>query len=1114
MRVPPNSGPSTAQGTTRKVNTGPTLSQVFSALRTIRPVAHNGFNLALLKQAKIAPETMDALLSLQRAGVREVHFFPTSIALLEHTFSSPALPGLTNSNGRQSREIHSQPLITFLTKRRYEVQGDETLLEGVFIGKSVGDKLVEWDKRITRPILRIATGTTREQVETAFLSTEFPDISFEKSALLIGYKKQQEQQAAPESTVNGIMAEQLQEALAARPQTIAKAVKAAFGKSLDGLASDLRGLASSIETLEGKDRKPVREALKGRLRANAAEIIRQVEEDSPKSAQKLTPLITLLKSLGTIRLGELLLAEAKEQGKLALFSLLNKQLIESAEPEEQALFYYLEGQLNEELGLSDEALECYRKAKELDNQKPYRAAIRRLKETEQAGQKAIRKEFEDLWQQIAEQQKRLLVRVGEDIFQAYRTEANPPKADAKFVFPGNTALWKALDKDAFEAARLAKDLIFPSAESVTSIAHWLLNQEEQLAVTVLEDVLISCTRAEERAAAYSVLYALQPLLEAKEVFIDLCESWLYTLLDNITHCIGNKKNILICEGFFLCLGIEAGFLFPDRMKALRFMHNLPLAAISGKAALGQLFVRPIVQRLITAPLNKMAEAGKQGGEIEAVFAAATEFAEAMPEEQGQRVLCTTHCDAAAILIQQGRHKQALVQIEAARKIDPDSWHIDKALCVYYLSQEERDQAIEHGEKALEKIQPSNQQEAAKVAMMLAHVYINRQSTAEDWQRGLELLSMAAEIRRFDAYAFGLAGSMLFTLKAVDLALDHVDKFIACFTRAQEHPYEENNAKYLIPMGLDFLEDLYPCFDMGNLRGHWNKIIEQIDKLESLAFAAIEEQQNLGDRGLLLVDLGRRLLLAGDLEKAEKILGLVIKFAKPESKASNYAKLSLAELLLSTERVQQVKPLVDELTPLKGDFDHTIKDGIFTEGVPMRASVFNLYGSFCLFCAPENDGEERNLLIKEALEAFDRAGQEGLSMATVLQQKALLYSTLENHPRALELWRKSIKADPDFITSHVNICHTLYTDLNDPSRAEEAITALASAILRMQGAKSSVLLDINVYKLIIGFYVSTYASPTLLTLLQQLHKSQSYQPFIWQALASLKKIPEELKNLTQ
>ena len=50
MRVPPNSGPSTAQGTTRKVNTGPTLSQVFSALRTIRPVAHNGFNLALLKQ--------------------------------------------------------------------------------------------------------------------------------------------------------------------------------------------------------------------------------------------------------------------------------------------------------------------------------------------------------------------------------------------------------------------------------------------------------------------------------------------------------------------------------------------------------------------------------------------------------------------------------------------------------------------------------------------------------------------------------------------------------------------------------------------------------------------------------------------------------------------------------------------------------------------------------------------------------------------------------------------------------------------------------------------------------------------------------------------------------
>ncbi len=1121
MRVTPNGGPSTAQGTgapsARRVNTGPTLHQAFSALRTIKPVARNGFDLALLRQAKIASETMDALLSLQQAGVREIHFFPSSIALLEYTFSSPDLPGLTNSHGRQFREIHSQPLTTFLIKRRYEIQGDETLLEGVFISKSVGDKLVEWDKTITRPILRIATGTTREQVETAFLSTEFPDISFEEVGLFIGYEKQAKQQAAPQPTAHRVMAAQLQEALAAKPETVAKDIKAAFGKSLDGLASGLRGLASSAEILEGQDRKPAREALRQGLRQEAARLIEQVKEDDAESAQKLAPLIALLKTLGIIRSGEMLLAEARKQDKLALFVLLNQQLIENAEPKDQALFWYLGGQLNEELELTDEALTCYREAKKLDNQKLYRAAIKQLEEAAREEQQGEIDEFDLLWRRAIEQQIKVLGKTEDGIRQAANEDFSPEeKPDKSFVvIQAKTELWQTIREDVFKAADMAKDEIFAEAALVQPLVNRLAALDLQLAVRSLENIFLSCSSAIDKTVSYSLLHTLRAELEQGELY-DLCDELLYKLLDNIAYRLSTGRRTAFCEGFFFCLAIEEGLVFPQRMDGLKRMAKTAPEILTMDALMCKLFVEAIFARLVNAPLKDLVAATSKN-DVGGTLRAAELYAEAVPDADGNEVRCNVLGNTAMTLAQQGKFDQALTNIEAIKAIDQSSWHIDRALCGYYFFKKEYDKAVEHGETALKKIQ-HDPESAGNMAKMLVSIYITRAnnkpeaSSEANVRRCLALAQLATTHRRFEAFGPGFAAMFHFSLKEYEQALDYIDKFIECFTTKVDHAYKTYNASRLIQTATTFIDDLYELTEKEALHKSWARIMEQIEQLESLMFAAIAEQKTLSGQGMRLVDIGRRLLFANDFAKAEKVSRLVSEFAQPESLDSNYAKFTLAELLLHTGRLQEAGEVVDELTELKGEFDHIIKGGIFTEGVPMKALIFNVYATLCLNFAPEDEPKERSRLTMEALKGYDRAGKEGLPKAVVLQQKALVYSTLGNHSQAISFWERAIKADPDFIPPYINICRTYHGDLKDLNKTEEAITSLASAIIRMQARNSSVLLDLNVYKLIIGFYINTYASETLLTLLRQLYKTKSFRPFIRQVVVSLEDAPEELRSL--
>ncbi len=681
----------------------------------------------MINRIKVSGLVDRAIEALGKKGINVIHVMQISELALSEVFATSDLPGLIRGQKTGAKAISTYDLSVFIKQRTWQVKGIANLLKEIRITDAVKARLEEWDR--TTPgakTIEIGQEVTKAELEIIFSSHRLEGATLEPRDILIGIDQAPVVVApTPESTTNSVFARELAGARENFPQTMAARVKAAFEKPLDELLADAETLCGPIGSIEeDKDKKPAREACKGRLRQNVQAIVDQLE-DNAASAQRLAPLLRLMAHLGILRLAEELLKQAQEQDKTSLYIELCLETRKATKglslPKEAAYFWYLEGQFHEQSDNNDSAKTCYNHAIGFDpDTKTYSQAIRKLERKEMEKELAILQQFRDLWERALAETKATIGKAQTMIDASGESKQKKKGEEPAFKTGDGGKLFDDVNKDCFAVAQQLKHLLLPQPQAAPELAAWLNKKPLALAQKVLEEVISSISGFRQSPSGYALLFALAPQIEDASLQ-ELCQVLKDEILNNIVQRMSQGRRFSFSEGFMLCVAIEdEGVIFPDKKADIDKLLNLPQAAYGRKGEIAYMFAHRIYMRLYADPSARLIEAVRRG-DVAGVEKQVEEAAEAAPEGEADRLRVLNYCIAAEEFAHKDKFELADQYIKKAQAIDPESKHVDRALGVYNWQQGNHDLAVEYIEKAIAKTDEKDIYALANTAIQL---YIN------------------------------------------------------------------------------------------------------------------------------------------------------------------------------------------------------------------------------------------------------------------------------------------------------------------------------------------------------------------------------------------------------
>ncbi len=670
----------------------------------------------MVNRIKVSGAVASAIVALGQRGINVIHIMQISELALAEVFATPDLPGLVRGQKTGAKAISTYALSAFVKQRTWQVEGEADLLKEIRITSAVKAELERWDQATRgKKTLNLKSQISKEELERVFSSKRLEGADLEETHdIFIGFDQGELSAAAPEPTANTVFAAQLAGPRENFPQTMAARVKAAFGKPLDGLLADAETLCGPIGSIEtDKDKKPAREACKGRLRQgqNNPEAIVSQLEDSAAGAEKILPLLKLFAHLGVLRVTEELLKYAESQDKFTLYINLCLQARLATKglqiPKEVAYFWYLEGFFNEELGANEEARACYEYAAGLDPKtKAYTQGIARLARKEVEKEVEVLREFKTLWEKAVAEAKTSIKGV-EHLIMSSATSGNPDLAASALAdFTSKKGdggkLFDEINKDCFAAAQKLKKQLLPQPEAAQTLAAWLNQKPLGISRKVLEEIASSLSESTQKPSGYALLFALAPKIE-DDSLREFCETLKDEVLNDFIRRMSLARRFGFVEGFMLCIAIEdEGVIFPDQKAVLDQLLDTPQRAYGPEGQVAYMFAHRIYHQLYSEPATRIIQAA-QRGDVASVEKEIEGIAEAAPEGgEADKLRVLNYCIAAEVFA--GNDNLALSEqyIKKAQAIDPESRHVDRALAVYNRHKENYPLAVEFIEKAVAK----------------------------------------------------------------------------------------------------------------------------------------------------------------------------------------------------------------------------------------------------------------------------------------------------------------------------------------------------------------------------------------------------------------------------
>lgn len=1012
------------------------LRTVLQAVR-INFTAYPAFDMGLLERVMVPMRVADALHTLHSSGITGIQASPVVDAdILLHVFSDPSLPGLQR-NGNATALLDG-------TKVAAQIKAQNKM-------GPLAPKLLE----------------LQEQARIAYSD----------------------------------------------PTVIAADLKALLARPLDAVSTEMPALLRRVETVDSKLRKPIVEAARSALRENMRQAVARLEEkktdaENKKEGEKLNPLFDLFAALKLWRLTEKLLDELIGQDKLGFIDFVDGVLAERVSAQEQAHFLTLVGDFNRRIGEPGAAKAYYTRAVALDPaNKSARHALRAcLQELAASRPKdedplALSREFDKMFDAFCREREIALNLLLRRLAQQEEKVALPPELLALGkVLVGTPKAWdaashplsrfdvarlrahpvpKASQRDPAEIAQSVKKELLDLGEKGAALAAWAEKQDINKLEKILEDKFEHVSGLIEANAGYILLLALrQKFKAANNDFALLCDHLMHESI--IRDCFirrlafGSKVATPDFLLIFIALDDE-GFIFPDRIDALK-------KAMFDPTNPNRHFCAFIFHHLIGRPANELVNSTKER-DAEKAIRVAREIADADSAEAGKRVLCIALSNAALLEFNRGKIDEGLKHLEEAETLGLKIPLVMRARCVYFDKTGKPEEAAKCAEESLAFAPRDEREHLAEIygAFYLDYANVDADKGKVDFgwlRRSKEMFTRAHEINPDKIRSVYYCGLLSFFMKDYAEGIKWAKKMLSIA--------EKGEAKRFVMLADTATEALRD----EEARPYFAELKKVAAALDALVIDALNNRESFSEGETVVVNYARMLFQMGENEKAEALLNLARRNFSPLSTPHNFARFSLAELYLRTEKYREAHAILEKLTKLEGNFDEAVGGGIFKEKVPLQGAVFNLYGAVCLELAEEEEEPEKTAHYDRALAAFERAKELGFPAALAEQQKGLVWSDRGEEEKAFVAWRAIVKADPTMILPQLNICFKLHA-LGRKQELDGEEAALLTMIVRMMRAKDQALEDVTVYSALAKYYEVT-KSPQMLHLFRLLQEKDEYR----------------------